>query len=152
MLNVWKQTFHISLMRISEKVEGVLMLNLQHIIFVWRRSVSLKLKQETLRVVTIAMICSTLAWLWKFQHFRRPIYDPVEHLWWSFYCENSKLLNIFTRKLHRRCSLRFYIHLCFFKTLRTFYFFKLFYIKTLEICYFFKYFTSFNSSNLLLNT
>ena len=31
-----------------------------------------KLKQETLRVVTIAMICSTLVSLW-----RRPVYNPV---------------------------------------------------------------------------
>ena len=26
-----------------------------------------------------------LVLLWKFQHFRRPIYDPVEHQWWNFY-------------------------------------------------------------------
>ena len=50
--------------------------------------------------------------------FRSPIYNPFEHLWWSFYCENRKPLNIFTKKLHRRCSL----------TLQTFYFFKIFYI------------------------
>ena len=29
----------------------------------------IQLKQETLRVVTIAMICSPMAWLWKFQYF-----------------------------------------------------------------------------------
>ena len=63
--------------------------------------------QETLHVVTIAMICSTLASLWKFQYFRRHIYNSVEHLWWSFYCENSKPLSVFTKKLHRRCSLGF---------------------------------------------
>ena len=51
------------------------------------------------------MICSTLASLWKFQYFQRPIYNPVEHLWWSLYCENSKPLSIFTKKLYRRCSL-----------------------------------------------
>ena len=38
------------------------------------------------------MICSTLASLWKFQYFRRPVYNPVEHLWWSFYCETRKPL------------------------------------------------------------
>ena len=48
-------------------------------------------KQETLCVVTIAMICSTLVSLWK-----RSLYNPVEHLWWSFYCENSKPLSILT--------------------------------------------------------
>ena len=57
-------------------------------------------QQETLRVVTIAMTCSTLASLWKFQYFRRPVYNPVGHLWWSFYCENSKQLSIFTKKHH----------------------------------------------------
>ena len=51
------------------------------------------------------MICSNLASFWK---FRRPLYNPVEHLWWSFYCKNSKQLSIFTEKLHRRCSLWFY--------------------------------------------
>ena len=53
-----------------------------------------QIKQETLCVVTITMICSTLAWLWKSQYFWRPIYNPVEHLWWSFYCENGKPLSI----------------------------------------------------------
>ena len=57
-------------------------------------------KQETLRVVTIAMTCSTLASLWKFQYFKRGIYDPVKHLWWCIYWENSKPLSIFTRKHH----------------------------------------------------
>ena len=28
--------------------------------------------------------------LWKFQYFGRPIYNPVKHLWWSFYCKNSQ--------------------------------------------------------------
>ena len=42
-------------------------------------------QQETLCVVTIAVICSTLASLWKFQYFRRPIYNPTEQLWWSFF-------------------------------------------------------------------
>ena len=63
---------------------------------------------ETLHIVTIAMFFSTLASLRKFQHFRRPIYNLAELLWWSFYCENSKPLAIFTKKLHRR-------RLCFFK-------------------------------------
>ena len=55
-----------------------------------------QIKQETLRVVAIAMICSTLASLWKFQHFRRPIYNSVKHLWWSFYCKNSTPVSVFT--------------------------------------------------------
>ena len=55
-------------------------------------------KQETLLVEKIAKICSTLASLWKCQYFRRLIYNPVEHLWWSFYCENSKPWTIFTKK------------------------------------------------------
>ena len=36
-LNVCKQIFHISHVRISQKVKGVLMWNLQHIIFIKRR-------------------------------------------------------------------------------------------------------------------
>ena len=36
--------------------------------------------KKTLCVVTIAMIYFNLASLWKFQYFRRPIYNPVEHL------------------------------------------------------------------------
>ena len=35
-LNVCKQIFHITHMRISQKVKGVLMWNLQHAIFIWR--------------------------------------------------------------------------------------------------------------------
>ena len=63
--------------------------------------------KKTLCVVTIALICPNLASLWKFQNFRRSIYNPVEHLWWSFYSKNSKSLNIFTKKLHHRCLLGF---------------------------------------------
>ena len=36
--------------------------------------------KKTLYVVTIAIICSNLASLWKFQYFRRPIYNPVKHM------------------------------------------------------------------------
>ena len=56
-----------------------------------------KFKQETLRVVTITMICSTLASSWKFQYFQKPIYNPDRYLWWSFYCKSSKPLAIFTK-------------------------------------------------------
>ena len=56
-----------------------------------------KNNKKTLCVVAIAMICSNLASRWKFQFFQRPI-NPVEHLWWSFYCKNSKPLSIFTKK------------------------------------------------------
>ena len=52
--------------------------------------VRINVNKKTLRVVTIVMICSNLASLWKFKYFRGPIYNPVKHLWWSFYCENSK--------------------------------------------------------------
>ena len=68
---------------------------------------NMKSKQETLHVVAIAIICSTLASLWKFQYLKRSIYNPEEHLWWSFYCKNSKQLSILTKKLHCRCSLGF---------------------------------------------
>ena len=70
-------------------------------------STCFKSNKKTLCVITIAMICSSLASLWKFQYFRRSIYNPVEHLWWSFYCKNSEPLSIFTKKLHNRCFLGF---------------------------------------------
>ena len=65
------------------------------------------LNKKTLCVLTIAMICSNLTSFWKFQYFRRSTYNPVEHLWWSFYCKNSEPLSIFTKKLHHRCLLGF---------------------------------------------
>ena len=96
------------------------------------RLTKVKEKQQTLRIVTIVMTCPPIASLWKFQYFRRPVCNPVEHLWWSFYCEKSKQLGIFTKKLHHRFSLGFSIRHCFYlKTLQTFYFFKAFYIKRL---------------------
>ena len=98
------------------------------------------------------MICSTLASLWKFQYFRMPIYNPVEHLWWSFYYGNSKPLSTFTKTLHRSYSLVFYICLCFLKTLQTLYFFKAFYIiRLLKSIVSLKHFISFSSSNMFLN-
>ena len=48
-----------------------------------------KHKQETLRVVTVGIICSTLSLFWKFQYFWGLIYNSVEYLWWSFHCKNS---------------------------------------------------------------
>ena len=66
-----------------------------------------KSNKKTLCVITIAMICSSLASLWKFQYFQRSTYNPVEHLWWSFYCKNSEPLRIFIKKLHHRCLLGF---------------------------------------------
>ena len=36
-MNVCKQTFHISYVRISQKIKGVFMWNLQYIISIWRR-------------------------------------------------------------------------------------------------------------------
>ena len=65
------------------------------------------LKQETLRVVKIVMICSTLASLWKIQYFWRLKYNWDEHLWQSLYWENSNPFSMFTKNLHRKCSLWF---------------------------------------------
>ena len=109
-------------------------------------------KQETQRVVTIAMFCSTLALLWKFQYFWRPIYNPVELLWWSFYYENSKP-SVFTKKLNRRWLLGFLKGFFFLKTLQKYFFFKVFgIIRLLRSVICLKYFFSFNSSNMLSNT
>ena len=115
----------------------------------WQYLFYYKSKQETLRVETIAIICSTLVLLWKFLYFRRPIYSPVKHLCWSFYCKNNKPLSIFTKKLHCRCSFGFLKRLCFLKTHQTFYFFKLFNIIRLLISVIsLKYLASFNSWNI----
>ena len=64
-----------------------------------------KENKKTLCIITMVMICSSLASLWKFQYFRGSIYDPVKYLWWSLYCKNSEPLSIFTKKLHHRCLL-----------------------------------------------
>ena len=90
----------------------------------------IKLYKKTLYVVTIAIICSTSPSPWKFQYSGRPVYNPVEHLWWSFYCKNSKPLSIFTKKLHHVCLGSKYGST----------FLKIFNIlhKILEICYFFE--------------
>ena len=55
-----------------------------------------KLKQETL-LVTLAMICSTLALLWKFQYFKRRIYITQKNIYdGAFIAKKSKPL--------RRCD------------------------------------------------
>ena len=77
------------------------------ILITWTIKCEFNQKQETLRVVTLTMICTTFASLWKFQYFWRSIHNPVEHLWWSFYCKNIEPLSIFTKKLHHRCLLGF---------------------------------------------
>ena len=51
-----------------------------------------------LRLVTIAMTCSTLASLWKFQYFRRPIYNPVEY-GCSFFAKLSWKKNVVFEKI-----------------------------------------------------
>ena len=45
-----------------------------------RANTQTKQQQKTLRVITIAIICSTLALLWKFHYFWGSIYTPVENL------------------------------------------------------------------------
>ena len=80
-------------------------------------------KQETLRFVTIAMVYSTLASSWKFQYFQNPIYNPVKHLWWSFYWKSNKLLTIFTKGLIKDARLGSK-YVSAFTTLQTFFFFN----------------------------
>ena len=106
-------------------------------IFFTERSVFIyNCNKKTLCVVTIAMIYSNLAS--KFQYFRRPIYNPVEHLWWSFYCKNSKPLSIFTKKFHHRwCLLGSKYASTIWRPFK-----RLIYLKNS---------TSLNSSNVLLN-
>ena len=52
--------------------------------FLLPKKTSYKNNKKMLHVITIAMICSSLASLWTFQYFRRSIYNPVEQIWWSF--------------------------------------------------------------------
>ena len=112
-----------------------------------------KSKQKTLHVVTIAMICFTLASIWKFQYFRRHLYNSVEHLWWSFYWENSKPLSIFTKSYIIDASLGSKYAFAFWRLFKRFISLKYFTLQyqTLEICYFFKVLYFFNSSKMLLN-
>ena len=69
----------------------------------YRRSISLlreyetntttrNVQQETQSVVTIAMICSTLASSWKFKSFQSCIY-PVEYIWWSAFFAKIVLIS-----------------------------------------------------------
>ena len=114
-------------------------------------SKEIKLRKCLILYKSIAMICFTLL---HFENFsfsgglyitQLNIYDGVSSM------ENSKPLSIFTKKLHRRYSLGFSIRLCFLKTLQKIYFFKVFYIRLLKSVISLRYFTSFNSSNTLLN-
>ena len=50
-------------------------------------------KQETLRVVTIAKICSTFASLWKFQYFWTPTYT-LRELIFAFLALSAKLSSV----------------------------------------------------------
>ena len=110
-------------------------------------------KQETLHVITFAIICSALGSLWNFQDFQRPIYNPVEHLWWSFYYENSKPLSIFRKKAPPQ-MLAWFLSTpeLFGYSSNVLFLWSILHSKTLEACYsILKYFTYFNSSSMLLN-
>ena len=73
--------------------------------------------------------------------FSEAYYNPAEPLWLNFYCENSNPMSIFTKKLHRKCLLCFYIRLCFRMLLkRLISLIKVFYfIKLLKTVIFLKY-------------
>ena len=53
-------------------------INIKH--YVDKKLKELKYNKKTLCVITIGIICSNLASLRKFQYFRRPIYNSIEHL------------------------------------------------------------------------
>ena len=82
------------------------------------------MKQETLRVVTIATICSNLL------HFA-----------------NFNISKYIHKKLYRRYLLRVLNMPLLLKSLQTFYSFKVSNIINLEICYFFKLFYFFQFIN-----
>ena len=88
--SVW---FHqlIAIFLVSDKAAYVANLFLYY----YERKCLFQTKQETLRIAAIVMVFSTLGSLWKIQYFRRPLYNPVEHLWWSFCYENIKPLRGF---------------------------------------------------------
>ena len=82
-----------------------------------------------LRVVTITIICSKLS-----------IYDPVEHLRCSFYCENSKPLSIFQKKKKTPSWMLAWVlntPLLFEDSLNILFLKSILHYKTLEICNFF---------------
>ena len=90
------------------------------------------------------MICSTLASLRKIQYFRRPAYNPAQHIWWNFYYENG---NLMSKKLHRRYLLEYYIRSVFWRLLkRSISLIKVFYIlKLLKSVICLKYFIYFRA-------
>ena len=101
-----------------------------------------KFEQETVRILTIAMICSNLASYWKIQDFWRPIYNPVKHLWWSFYWKKIVSRQVYSQKspiVDARLGSKYILFI-----------WSILHYKTLKICFFFKYFTSFKSSIMLL--
>ena len=102
------------------------------------------------RNATIAMICSTLASLWKFHYFRRSLCKPVKHLWWSFYCENSKPLSIFIKSSIIDAPLGFKYAPAFWRPLKRYITLKYFTLQDLKSVISLNYFTFFNSSNMLL--
>ena len=67
-LNVCKQTFHISHVHISQKVKGVLMWNLWHIIFIWR--------PRYWQIFKSALVWKILKpWMSRSNHFKSYIYQ-----------------------------------------------------------------------------
>ena len=98
------------------------------------------------------MTCYTFVSLWKFQYFRRPAYNPVEHLWWRFYCKNSKQLSISTKKLYHNARLGSKYDTAFtWRLFKRFISLKYFTSKDYwNLLFLVKYLTSFNSSKMLL--
>ena len=103
------------------------------------------MKQKTLRVVTIAMVRSILASSWKFQYLQKPTYNPVKHLWWSFYCKSSKPLTVFAKNLiiDSRLDSKY-------ASVFTWRLFKLFFLQTFAAFYFFKFIKR-AANHLILN-
>ena len=116
----------------------------------WILALKVSNKQETLRVVTITIICSTITSLWKFQYFLWPICNQVWHLWWSFYCKNSKLLSIFTKSYIVDARLGSeYASVFTWRPFKSFISLKFLRIRPLKHVTSLKYFTSLNSSSML---
>ena len=103
----WKM---LSFVFLGSNLKGklIFLLIFQHKPHIWQNSVS-SYGPKCCQSIKLqgSLKCNISGKKWKFQYFWRLIYKPVDHLWCSFYCENSRHLNTFTIKLYHRCSLGF---------------------------------------------
>ena len=83
-LNLCNQTFHISHVLISQKVKGVLMWKLQHIIFIWRRrywQIFIPLRSRKILISVKSFAFYQLSKVFRNYWFFRVIFSPRPPHW-----------------------------------------------------------------------